>query len=384
MHGDRQRRRLLKALLCLPALGLPWSLRAAPCGAWPEWTDFIKRHVQADGRVVDLDTKAQQSTSESQSYGLFFALVANDRALFERILHWTDANLAAGTLGKRLPGWRWGLGEDGHWKTLDDNSAADSDLWIAYALIEAGRLWSNRAYAALGRAMLALVVEKEVAPVDGLGRMLLPGAVGFVEKDRWRLNASYLPLQLLRCFAAVDPKGPWGAMTDDTLKLIRESSPVGFVPDWSGWKDGAYVVDEKNGNVGSYDAIRVYLWAGMLSAAEDLREPLLDAVGGPMKLLRSQGQFNEKIDTALGVGYGTAPVGYAGALMPYLKALGETELAATQAQIVARASVGPRALPYYERVLILFGKGWLDGRFGFTAAGRLQTGWEKSCLNANR
>lgn len=380
-HGN-VRRLVLKAMLCLPVLGLPYALRAAPCRPWPEWNDFVKRHVQPDGRVVDLDTKAQQSTSEGQSYGMFFALVANDRAQFERILHWMQNNLAGGALGKRLPAWRWGLSDDGNWKVLDGNSASDSDMWIAYTLIEAGRLWSNRTYTALGTSMLPVIAQKEVSVIAGLGGMLLPGTVGFIEKGRARLNASYLPLQLLRRFATVDPQGPWEAMVASTLKLVRTSSPNGFVPDWSGWSAGSYVADATSMGVGSYDAIRVYLWAGMLPAAEDMRGPLLDAIAGPLKLVRAQGNFNEKIDTARGVGYGPAPTGYAGALLPYFKALGETDLATAQLTIIAKSGNGPRPLPYYERVLILFGKGWYDGRFSFSSAGRLQTGWEESCLNA--
>jgi endo-1,4-beta-D-glucanase Y len=383
-HGNARRRLLLKAMLCAPVLGLPVSLRAAPCGPWPEWNDYLKRHVQADGRVVDLATKVQQSTSESQSYGMFFALVANDRAMFERILHWMQNNLAGGALGKRLPAWRWGLADDGTWKVLDGNSASDSDLWIAYSLIEAGRLWSNRTYTALGTSLLSLVAQKEVREIAGLGRMLLPGQAGFLENGHARLNASYLPLQLLRRFTEVDPHGPWEAMAASTLNLVRASSPNGFVPDWSGWSASAYVPDAVSSGVGSYDAIRVYLWAGMLPAAEELRGPLLDAIGGPLALVRSQGSFSEKIDTARGVGFGTAPVGYAGALLPYFKALGETGLAAAQLAIIAKSGNGPRPLPYYERVLILFGKGWFEGRFSFSSAGRLQTGWEESCLNAKR
>ncbi|WP_422392491.1 glycosyl hydrolase family 8 [Mycetohabitans rhizoxinica] len=67
-----------------------------PCANWPEWNLFSNRIVQPDGRVIDFSTPALQSTSEDQSYALFFALVANDRVSFERVLRWTDADFAAG------------------------------------------------------------------------------------------------------------------------------------------------------------------------------------------------------------------------------------------------------------------------------------------------
>ncbi|SAK49717.1 endo-1,4-D-glucanase [Caballeronia ptereochthonis] len=62
---------------------------------WPAYRIFVERVVQADGHVIDRSTEAQQTTSEGQSYGMFFALVANDRASFDRLLDWTRTNLSA-------------------------------------------------------------------------------------------------------------------------------------------------------------------------------------------------------------------------------------------------------------------------------------------------
>ena len=106
---------------------------------WPQWDEFASRFMQADGRIIDI-TFDRKSTSEGQSYGLFFALVANRRQQFDLILSWTSDNLAAGQLGEKLPAWLWGLREDGSWGVKDQNAASDADLWIAYALGEAGRL----------------------------------------------------------------------------------------------------------------------------------------------------------------------------------------------------------------------------------------------------
>ena len=138
--------------------------------------------MQADGRVIDYSTPAQQTTSEGQSYGMFFALVANDRATFERLLNWTRANLAANQFDAqnvRLPAWQWGKKPDGSFGVLDPNSASDSDLWIAYDLLQAGRLWKEPAFTQLGTALAAQIVKQEVVDLPGLGPMLLPGPQGF-------------------------------------------------------------------------------------------------------------------------------------------------------------------------------------------------------------
>ena len=70
---------------------------------WPAWDQFRKEYVSAEGRVVDPSDPRKITTSEGQSYGLFFALAANDRDAFGKLLQWTQNNLAEGDLRARLP-----------------------------------------------------------------------------------------------------------------------------------------------------------------------------------------------------------------------------------------------------------------------------------------
>ena len=111
--------------------------------------------------MIDPSDARKISTSEGQSYGLFFALAANDRAGFDKLLTWTQNNLAEGDLKQHLPGWLWGKKDDEQWTLLDSNSASDSDLWIAWALLEAGRLWQQPQYTETGKALLARIVAEE-------------------------------------------------------------------------------------------------------------------------------------------------------------------------------------------------------------------------------
>ena len=94
---------------------------------------------------------------------------------FDRVLAWTQANLAGSDLGTNLPAWLWGKDKDGQWKTLDPNSASDADVWMAYTLIEAGRLWNNPAYTRTGRSMLPLIAKNEVTSLPDFGPILIPG-----------------------------------------------------------------------------------------------------------------------------------------------------------------------------------------------------------------
>lgn len=54
-----------------------FSVQAA-C-TWPAWEQFKKDYISQEGRVIDPSDARKITTSEGQSYGMFFALAANDR-----------------------------------------------------------------------------------------------------------------------------------------------------------------------------------------------------------------------------------------------------------------------------------------------------------------
>ncbi|MGV8960519.1 MAG: cellulose synthase complex periplasmic endoglucanase BcsZ [Stenotrophomonas sp.] len=371
------RRRLLQALAVTPLLACSRTGATRRPGPWTAWEVMRSSSVTADGRMVDHSNPDQRSTSEGQSYALFFALLDNDQPLFDRILRWTEDNLAGGSMAKRLPAWLWGQeAASGAWKVLDDNSASDSDLWLAYTLLEAARLWRRPALQQTGEAMLAAIQAQEVVEVPGLGLMLLPAPRGFVSSDTWRLNPSYLPLPLLRRFAALDGTGPWAELAVNSVRLLRETSPHGFAPDWTGWRAGGVTPDPATGALGSYDAIRCYLWAGVTDRADPLSAQVLTTLNGPMKVLRAGGVMPEKVDTRTGTRVGTGGYGFQAALLPYLQVQGQSALASTLAAGLRGVDHKGAAPPeYYPQMLVLFGLGWYEGRYRFAADGRVRPAW---------
>lgn len=387
-------------------------------GPWTLWNSYSSRFIDAQGRVID-PQGGQRTTSEGQSYALFFALVNNDRNRFNQIFTWTQINLAGGNLGAHLPGWLWGKAPDGHWKLLDANSASDSDCWIAYSLLEAGRLWNEPTYTNVGRLMLGMIAKQEVADLPGFGSMLMPGPTAlWVHKDVWTVNASYVPVFLLDRFAAVDPTGPWGAIEMNVPRFLRLSARKGFAMDWSDYAPSAgfapsagpaaFPADngankeaakdqkaesEQAANAlvppapkpafGSYDAIRVYLWAGMVDGSGRTRADLLSAVPGMATYLANHGAPPEKV-TADGMPQAQdGPVGFSAAVLPYLRALdGTDKLLAQQrlrlaGQLDNATGLYGKDPTYYDQNLALFANGFLDGRFRFGARGDLRVEWTK-------
>ena len=353
------------------------SPATATCDNWPDWSTFKKHYVNEGGRVIDPSTPEQQTTSEGQSYGLFFALVANDREGFARILRWTEDNLAGGDLTARLPAWQWGRRADGSWGVIDDNAASDSDLWIAYALAEAGRLWNMPRYTSLARLLADRIVREETVQIPGLGRTLLPGPRGFQPQPGvYRLNPSYLPIQLMRRMAAFTGQPEWRQLTTSSIDVIVRSAPRGFAPDWVQVKaDGGFAPDTDTKAVGSYNAIRVYLWAGMLAESDPVRPLLLKTLAPAARHVEQHGTPPLDADTRAGSASGTGPAGFSAAMLPFLAA-SRLPQAATQQQLrlQVRAPLERRD-NYYEQVLTLFGQGWMDGRYRFAADGTLKARW---------
>ncbi|WP_042062997.1 cellulose synthase complex periplasmic endoglucanase BcsZ [Aeromonas allosaccharophila] len=361
-------RQIAVLLLCC-ASAIP--VRAA-CD-WPEWEQFKRDYITAEGRVIDPSDARRITTSEGQSYALFFSLVNDDRETFEQVLNWTERELAKGDLTGFLPAWLWGKQED-KWGILDANSAADSDLWIAYSLLEAGRLWQNHSYESIGTMLLRRIAREEVARVPGLGLVLLPGPRGFATEQRWTLNPAYVPPQLLARVAGM--QGPWQEMHKQWPAILMASSPNGFAPDWVDWQPPkGWVSNDKHGGRGSYDAIRVYLWLGMLSTDDPVRQQLVAHFAPIQAYVNRTGLVPEQIDTATGKVEGQDVGGFAAALLPLMQ--GEPALDALRAQVSLR---GWDAHAYYGSVLTLFGAGWDQGRYRFAANGNLIPRWSKSCL----
>ena len=358
------------------------SGKAIACGGdWLAWAQFRTQFVAADGRVVDPDTPRAQTVSEAQAYGLFFALIANDRPSFEKILKWTEDNLAGGDLTAKLPAWIWGRRDDGGWGVVDANSASDADLWIIYALGEAGRLWRDKRFLALSSALADRLLRECAAELPGLGLALLPAPQGFqVGQGRWRLNPSYFPTHLMRWMVKHNPNPAWGKLASTALKIIVGSAPKGFAPDWITYQAGqGFEIDtqgQERGE-GAYNAIRVYLWAGLLAANDPHSRTLLEALAPMSKFVAKNGYPPETVNIFSGEGLKAAPSGFSAAMLPFLQARGDK--AALQAQLNRLQAKPIRPKAYYEQALNLFGTGWYEGYFKFSVDGNLLPRWKIAC-----
>ena len=343
------------------------------------WRSYVAQFQDNQIRVIDHDA-GDRTTSEGQAYAMFFALVANDRARFGGLLHWTEVNLAAGDLTSHLPAWSWGKDASHKWGVLDANSASDADVWMAYDLLQAGIAWNEPRYTSLGTALAKHIASEEVAQIPSLGSMLLPGPSGFLHGSTDRLNASYLPLQIFLFLGNQMPDGPWERIAQQIPAVVRGSAPNGFATDWVEFTPGKGFTASAPA---SYDAIRVYLWAGMLDPATPARDELLKYLPGMARYLHTQAVPPARVNPNGSVIDPKGPVGFSAALLPYLSALGESSLESAQVSRVdsefnSKTGLFGNPAKYYDQNLALFALGWKQRQFWFDARGDLQLGWRTS------
>jgi endo-1,4-beta-D-glucanase Y len=391
MLGERRGGQIgqLPALVLLLCLLLP----SAGCQAqqpWPLWESYTKRFLDDQGRVIDRSAN-DRTTSEGEAYAMFFALVDNDRKHFDKLVDWTEANLAGGDLTLRLPAWSWGKNSAGTWGLLDDNSASDADLWMAYSLMEAGRLWHEPRYDKLGRTMAARIAKQEVVLIPELGTTMTPGSNGFhPDQQTWILNPSYMPPPLLAFFAKMMPQGPWSSVLESLPALIGGEMSHGFAMDWvlagpDGAKPSAAPREPTSGvhdaePSGSYDAIRVYLWLGIADSGTYGVKTMVGQLSGMGQYLHGAVTPPLEVDAQAKIVRADGPPGFSAAVVPYLTAAGmKVEASAQQDRLTATrdATTGlyGRTAEYYDQNLALFSTAWREHRFRFERDGKLKVPW---------
>jgi endoglucanase len=262
---------------------------------------------------------------------------------------------------------------------------------MSYTLIEAGRLWSEPRYTQLGKVLAERIAQEEVARLPRFGSMLLPGNQGFrpTTSDGWVLNPSYLPLPVLVRLAAVDPAGPWSGIAERLPQFLQQSARSGYAMDWVSYnaKDGFVPAPApgragRENALGSYDAIRVYLWAGMTNAATPGSRRSVAALPAMAKYLEQRSAPPAQVDENGAVLDTHGPVGFSGAVLPYLEALGKQDLVARQrGRVEAERDPATRLYghppTYYDQNLVMFGDGWEERRFRFDRGGELRVKWKK-------
>lgn len=245
------------------ALSLAWAgpTHGQALKGWDEWKNAF---LHPDGRVIDTG-QLNISHSEGQGFGMLLATAANDKAAFERMWGWTQANLGVRPDG--LFAWRWEPGRN----VTDPNNATDGDLFIAWALQRAADKFKQPAYREASATLSKAIREKLVVDGTPWGTVIKPGAVGFDTPQGTVVNLSYWVFPAFEALNKVDPHPQWDALATAGLRLI-EVARFGrwqLPPDWLLLVNPLQPSPNQAPRYG-YDAVRIPLylhWARQMNAA---------------------------------------------------------------------------------------------------------------------
>ncbi|SDR74596.1 endoglucanase [Nocardioides scoriae] len=212
---------------------------------------FLDTYVDA-GRVVRTD-QGGDTVSEGQAYGMLIALGADDREAFEELWRWTRENLGR---DDGLISWRW---QDG--SVVDPSSAADADLDIARALVQAGDAFGRPSYVEAGVELGRAILDHETVSTPA-GLVLVAGQ--WATDAPYSFNPSYVSPAATDVLARASGDPRWTQVERGSRAAVDSLTRDGQLPpDWAQLdEDGT--VRAVNGPGGqpvqySYDAARTVL-----------------------------------------------------------------------------------------------------------------------------
>jgi endoglucanase len=139
-----------------------------------------------------------------------------------------------------------------------------------------------------------------------------------------------------------------------------------------------FYFDKKVTDVGSYNAIRVYLWASMMADDAPYKKDLVEQFTPFVETIKNRGYVPLNTYSKSGKSEDKGPVGFNAALLPLLASQNDNALVMSiQQKLMVDSSFSQSR--YYDSVLNLFGTSTLNKRFLISADGTLQPNWSSEC-----
>lgn len=236
---------------------------------------YKKNFMSKDGRIIDYD-KNSITTSEGQSYIMLRSIVMDDKPTFDLTYNWAKNNLQRKDY---LFAWLWGANSKGEYKALDENSAADADVDIAFALILAYERWGETQYLQDAQNIICSIWNNETRRI-GSYLVLMPGA-NQNKDDKIEINPSYFAPYEFRFFQKYDDLHDWNSLIDSSyyyLNQVMAKTETHLPPNWFSIENGQIILANSEKSDFSYDAVRVFLriYMDYLRTGEKRALPILE------------------------------------------------------------------------------------------------------------
>lgn len=242
--------------------------------------DYYKKNFMSkDGRIIDYD-KNNITTSEGQSYIMLRSITIGDKKAFDLAYDWTKKNLQR---EDKLFAWLWGKNKEGKYKVLDENTASDADVDIAFALLLAYEKWNNQEYLQDAKTIINEIWNKETRRI-GTYLVLMPG-VAQTTDTKIEINPSYFSPYEFRFFQKYDELHDWNCLIDSSyhyLNQVMAKTETNLPPNWFSItnENGVeqIILENSERSDFSYDAVRVFLriYLDYLRTGEKRALPILE------------------------------------------------------------------------------------------------------------
>ncbi|PSW21938.1 endoglucanase [Photobacterium sanctipauli] len=229
------------------------------------WSFYKTQFVLPEGRVVD-NGNDSISHSESQGYGMLMAAYFSDHATFKSLWHWTKQTLQRREDG--LFSWKW-QPQPPH--IPDPNNASDGDIFIAWALLKADKLWPEQQYGKEAKKIIDALSDSHIIQLDG-EYALLPAQYGFDKSYSTVINPSYWVYPAFNDFARFDDS--WKQLSQGGINILNKNQFGSFkLPsDWLEYRNDTWQPAQQFPAQFSYASYRIPLyliWGGYNSVIND-------------------------------------------------------------------------------------------------------------------
>lgn len=220
------------------------------------YESYKKNFMSKDGRIIDYE-KNSITTSEGQSYMMLRSLAVGDKSAFNLTYKWAKNNLQR---NDKLFAWLWGKNKQGKYEILDNNTASDADVDIAFALILAYEKWGDYKCLQEAKEIINSIWENETRPVGS--KLVLSTGVVQNKDEKIELNPSYFAPYAFRFFQKYDELHDWNLLIDSSyyyLSKVTNETETNLPPNWFLIENGQIILENSERSDFSYDAIRVFM-----------------------------------------------------------------------------------------------------------------------------
>lgn len=213
---------------------------------------FLDAYVTSDGRVQRKD-EGDDIVSEGQAYGMLIAEIAGRDDLAQTIWSWTKANLQR---PDDLISWH----ADPSGKVLDQGSATDADVLLAYALLRYSGTDADSLHRD-GQQLAHAVLQNETVDHHGAP---VPVAGPWALTTPYSVDPSYWMPGVYDGLATLTGDQRWSQARAATVDIVSQLTGDGSTlpSDWATLDDSAKASGSGNGNPVQYgaDAERMPIW----------------------------------------------------------------------------------------------------------------------------